>query len=253
MKKKRFFLRLLPYKSVPIISYHGIANIPPEKAIFLHYPLDRFIRQMKYLYDGGFNTIHLDDIIKWLKDGQPIKGKPVVISFDDGLLETYTTVFPILLKYNLSATIFIVTKYIGRKITWGQFEPVNYLNWRQCKEMSKYGISFQSHTCTHPDLTTLTRKEAWNELFKSKKIIEDKLAIPVKHLAYPFGRYNGMIIDLAKKAGYNATYAAVRSESENNIYCMERFPIKLGLKTFMFPIETSVWGSWLRRLYHMDF
>jgi len=69
---------------------------------------------MKYLHDYRFSTVNLDDFIKWRKSSQLINSSSIVISFDDGLVETYTTVFPILLTYELLATIFIVTGFIGK-------------------------------------------------------------------------------------------------------------------------------------------
>jgi peptidoglycan/xylan/chitin deacetylase (PgdA/CDA1 family) len=116
--------------------------------------------------------------------------------------------------------------------------------------MMNYGISFQSHTCSHPDLTASSNDEALTELVTSKKQIEDTLGIPVNHLSYPFGRYNRAIMQLAEKAGYEAAYATGLSMRQR--YCLERFEVKPGDGWLSFGVKSSIHGSWLRSIYNVN-
>jgi len=65
--------------------------------------------------------------------------------------------------------------------------------------MSRSGISFGSHTRTHPNLKQLPIQEAEEELVASKKAIADATGRPVDTLAYPYGAYNAAVRHLATR------------------------------------------------------
>jgi peptidoglycan/xylan/chitin deacetylase (PgdA/CDA1 family) len=59
-----------------------------------------------------------------------------------------------------------------------------------------------SHTLKHLDLTMLDLKSAFYELLESKNFLERILDKEIETLAYPYGRYNDVVVELARKAGY---------------------------------------------------
>ena len=65
--------------------------------------------------------------------------------------------------------------------------------------MSRAGISFGSHTRTHPDLRKLSIQQADEELASSKKAIADATGRPVDTLAYPYGVYDAAVRNLARQ------------------------------------------------------
>ena len=103
---------------------------------------------------GGIFVDEFQEHIKWIKDKKTFKMEElkglnytlpqnsILITFDDGYKNNYTLAFPILKKYNMKATIFLNTKFIG--------EDEAYLNWDEIKEMYQSGlIDFQLHTHSH--------------------------------------------------------------------------------------------------------
>ncbi|HKQ60683.1 MAG TPA: polysaccharide deacetylase family protein [Candidatus Polarisedimenticolaceae bacterium] len=66
--------------------------------------------------------------------------------------------------------------------------PELMLGWDEVREMQRAGLSFGSHTVTHPILATLAPDEARRELIASKAEIERQLERPVTTFAYPNGR-----------------------------------------------------------------
>ena len=174
--------------------------------------------------------------------------KLIVITFDDGYLDTYTHAFPILQRFDFSANVFLVANLIGKKKNWGSGQNSELMNWNQIREMLKYKISFQSHTNNHTDLTTKTPKEIENELVHSKKSIEDALGTDVSHLAYPYGRYNQTVVQITKDSGYTSAYTDERSDM--NRYCCERFEISLRDGMKLFSLKINPWCSWIRRIWN---
>ena len=103
---------------------------------------------------GGIFVNEFEEHIKWIKDKRTFKMEElknlnytlpknsILITFDDGYKNNYTLAFPILKKYNMKATIFLNTKFIGKD----EF----YLNWDEIKEMYESGlVDFQLHTHSH--------------------------------------------------------------------------------------------------------
>ena len=80
----------------------------PDKKRF-----EELIRLLSYT----FNIIPLAEAIERISTNSLPK-RAACITFDDGYLDNYTNAYPILKKYNIPATIFIATSYIGRGIMW---------------------------------------------------------------------------------------------------------------------------------------
>ncbi len=122
----------------------------------------------------------------------------VTFSFDDGFRSTYEVGLPILDKAGIKSTQAIITK---------SFSDPEYVTKAETKSMWQRGHEIASHTRTHPDLTTLSRKRLSAEVLGSRI---DLLALgitPVTTLVYPYGEYNTTVINTAKSAGYTGARA----------------------------------------------
>ena len=232
----RFFRRLLPYRSIPVLVYHSISKTTrAEDLLRQGVPPDTFRSQMKYLYDKGYASLSLCELAESEKNKKPDTRKRIAITFDDGYMDNYTTAFGILQEFGFSATIFVVTGLLGKE---------RYMHWSHAREMLNYGISIQSHTCTHPDLTKISHSAGLRELVSSRRKIEDVLGIPVRHFAYPYGKFNHDVIKSVRQAGYQYSYAA--GVSVPGRFSRERFDVSLQDNIFMFFWMASHWGSWAR-------
>ena len=160
-----------------------------------------------------------DELYAGLNGEIELPPKPVLITFDDGYIDNYTNAFPILKKYNLRATIFIIPAFTS-------VYP-NYMTWEQLKEMEANGITIESHTLTHPKLEELPDDEIRNELLNSKNMLEEQLGHPIEFLAYPTGTYNlhiaGIAQDLGYKGAFTIKYGVV--DKGSNFFALERVPI----------------------------
>lgn len=66
--------------------------------------------------------------------------------------------------------------------------PATMLAWSEIRQMNKEGISFGAHTVTHPVLGSVPLPRLEEEILGSKTTIENRLQVPVRHFAYPFGK-----------------------------------------------------------------
>ncbi len=143
----------------------------------------------------------------------------VSISFDDGWSSIYENAFPILNKYDIPATVFVVTSYIGAS--------KEFMDWNELLILSRHGKwEIGSHSHTHPDLTTLKKEEIKYELNQSKEILISKGFYPLG-FASPYGQFNEAVIDTIKKyyryhrnAGRPPWFNSLNDINVFNIHCM---------------------------------
>lgn len=104
--------------------------------------------------------------------------RSVAITFDDALESNIEVALPILAAVGATATVFVVTSWVG---------TARYCSWSQLRTLADAGWSVQSHTVSHPFLSTLTRDGARHELRASRLEIEDHLGRPVSTISLPNG------------------------------------------------------------------
>lgn len=184
---------------VPILGYHEVSkNIERLKNIRSMHPsyclsTNQFESQVEYLYSGKFKSLSLTDLLKRNAFDLQNSDKNVVITFDDGHVGNFIYAFPILKKFNFVATFFVTVNWIGN---------IRMLNWGQLLEMSKSGMSIQSHGMTHDSLAGLSEKKMRYELQKSKEIIENRVGEEVTFLSVPHGSIDSRCKEIAKEVGY---------------------------------------------------
>jgi peptidoglycan/xylan/chitin deacetylase (PgdA/CDA1 family) len=180
---------------VPVLMYHSIAI---EKGNPIRMPVEQFDKEMKYIKDQGYTTLTLKELYDYFENKVSVPAKSVVITLDDGYEDNYTAAFPVLKKYGLKATIFMITCSID-------VDP-KCLTSAQLKEMDKAGIDIESHTVTHTDLDTLSYSQQLAELKDSKAALEKLLGRSVDYVAYPEGRYNNDTVKAVAAAGYKMAF-----------------------------------------------
>ncbi|MCI8590377.1 MAG: polysaccharide deacetylase family protein [Clostridiales bacterium] len=168
------------------VMYHLIMEEPfegnPWPALFVR-PGD-FEDQIKAL-------IEEDYVFLFANDYRKTQQKSIMITFDDGYLDNYTTMFPIIKKYNVKVTIFLITDMIGHP---------EHMTEEQIKEMADSGlVKFESHTATHPSLPNLNEQQLIKEFEKSITKIEELTGQKVTALAYPGGKFDQNVIDVAER------------------------------------------------------
>lgn len=182
---------------VPILVYHIIRPSYPSDNFQIKALAQTpkvFDAQMKYLSDAKYKVITFTTLENYLNKGVPLPENPVIISLDDGWSDQYTYAFPILQKYNYTATFFVFTNPINTR---------GFLTWDNLKTLRNAGMTIAAHSRSHPFLNKITNPAIlWNEIDGSKKSLEKNLGIAVREFAYPFGQYNASTTDMVKKAGF---------------------------------------------------
>lgn len=161
--------------NIPVLAYHSVIEEPTADTDL---SIDKFKSQMKFLSNHNYNTLSLDEYYDW-KKGEKIKGKKAVLTFDDGYESFYTNVLPILKKYNLKATVFMISENIGREnyLTEAQIEDIK-LNYNNVK------IESHSNHLHNREAADSNDYDLYNKDFISNKDNN------YQYYAYPYGIRN---------------------------------------------------------------
>jgi peptidoglycan/xylan/chitin deacetylase (PgdA/CDA1 family) len=195
--------------NIIVLMYHRIVNGPA--ANLYERSASDLENDLKFLKANSINVITFNDLEKVLSAGRMPAGNSAILTFDDGDHSLYSTVKPLLLKYNMKATFFLWTYMVGHD---------SFVNWTEVEEMSNYisddgdrPFTFGSHTYSHQYLlksrTGFETTEEYNgfldyEMGVSRSMIEAHTPMEVNILSLPYGDGAGDpdIISAAKRNGY---------------------------------------------------
>lgn len=201
--KNTFFRLLLLFPQrmsgrASILMYHSVS----DRSEFFCVTPERFYAQMQYLHKSGRAVISLAELLTRMKRNE-LKGGEVVITFDDGYRDNYTTAFPVLKEFGFPATIFVTTGLVGKKDERG----MEMLTIEEIKELHDSGlVDIAPHSVMHKKLAKLQRTEMKKEITDSKQYIEGLLGKTCDLFAYPYGNYNSETISVVKESGFQAAF-----------------------------------------------
>lgn len=200
---------------VPILMYHQVEPRADESA--LNVRPDYFERQMALLKKMNRQIIPLETLVQKIKNNEPIPYGTVAITFDDGEANNYEYAYPILEKYQMPATFFVITDNID--------EP-GWLTKKQLIEMDQSIMDIGSHTVTHAFLPKLDPSQILREVTQSKEALESILQRPVTLFSYPAGGVHYASLKAVEEAGYLGAVTTNHAPGIHQPYLLHRIKIK---------------------------
>ena len=197
----------VPPRLPPILCYHkvdrrhelGVTRISPR----------RFARQVERLAQDGWRTLTLDEVAACARGEREAAPHDIAITFDDGYRALREHAFPVLEAHGFVATCFVITAFAGRMNRWDVAyggRRFAHLAWRDMRRWQARGITFASHTATHPRLTWLGDAVAARELAHSRVDLARALDVVPRAVSYPFGASTAREHAMARDAGYDVGF-----------------------------------------------
>lgn len=192
---------------VPVLCYHHIRKSIQGHAPDYSISTAMFAAHIKMLQDSGYQTILPNELYEHLNTGSALPPKPIVISFDDGHAEHYTTAAPVLEQHQFRGVFFIQGVVIGKQ---------NYITPSQISDLVARGHAIAAHSWDHPDLRKITHDEKAMavQLTKTKSRLEGITGQTIDYLAYPNGAWNDAVVAAVKQSGYKAAFQLTQKQSD---------------------------------------
>ena len=202
-----YYTSLAPFRALfaagtPCLTYHKLGPRPRGVRLKGLYVGERlFKKQLAELRRARFASVQPD----LLANNQDDTQKKICLSFDDGFANALQYGLEPLRENGFRAIQFLVADHIGGFNVWdlpvGEIQE-RLMDEQQIKDWLAAGHEIGSHTLSHPYLTRIPAQSARTEIFDSKKKLEDRFGVPIRHFCYPYGDRNSAVRDLIQQAGY---------------------------------------------------
>jgi peptidoglycan/xylan/chitin deacetylase (PgdA/CDA1 family) len=203
--------------TVPILVYHELGNPPPSEPYPGLYVSDgNFAAEMKWLHRHGYTAVTLDEVMSAWYRGGTLPARPIVITFDNGYVPQATFAPAVMSRYGWPGVLNEITEH--------------HLDRRRLERLVSLGWEIDSHSLTHPDLTTLSPDELRRQVVDSRRFLQRTLHVPVNSFCYPSNRYDAAVIEAVRAAGYtNALTENPGFATRADPYLLDRFEIEGGV------------------------
>lgn len=211
---------------VPILMYHYVEYVK-DKGDTIRQSLDitpyTFEQEIVTLKDNGYTFLTNGELGQILDGTKRLPQKPILLTFDDGYRDFYTDAYPILKKYNVKATAYIITGFTGYP---------NNMTESQIKEIAADGlVELGAHTVNHLSLKGLPLKTLSYEIFESKKQLEVMTGKPVSSFAYPYGAFDLASIEAVAQAGFSSAVTTVPGIDQPQVHRYFLYRLRPGGRT----------------------
>jgi peptidoglycan/xylan/chitin deacetylase (PgdA/CDA1 family) len=178
---------------VPILMYHVVQD-PPSGAAYpdLWVSPPEFRAEVRAMVAAGYHGITLAQVFAAWRRGAALPRHPVVVSFDDGYLSHSSVAAPALRRAGWPGVLNLEIGNAGR----------GGISIARLRRLVRDGWEIDSHTMTHPDLTTLPAARLREELVGPRAWIRRHLGATPEFFCYPAGRYDATVIAAVRAAGY---------------------------------------------------
>jgi peptidoglycan/xylan/chitin deacetylase (PgdA/CDA1 family) len=189
-----------------VLCYHAVSEEFPAS---LAVSPDSLRDQLGILVRRGYRGATFSSSIS-----EPHDGKTLAVTFDDAYRSVIEQALPILAEFGLPGTVFAPTAFIGaeRPMRWPGIDRWHETaheaelipsSWPELRLLVDAGWEVGSHTRTHPSLPDLTDRDLLTELRESRRECEERLGVPCRSIAYPYGAVNGRVAEAVADAGYS--------------------------------------------------
>lgn len=219
---------MTPAERVPVLMYHRVGDA--HNAWEARYAISpqNFAAHMHKLARRGYRAVPISALTAWLEGGPPLPQGAFLLTFDDGFAGVREHALPVLEGLGWPATVFLVSDLIGGRDEWTRSSNpggVTYplLTAEEILEMRERGISFHSHTRSHPRLPTLDDERLAEELAGSRAALRRLLGEEIEYFAYPFGQLDDRVEAAVRAAGYRAAFSTLSGFNRRDV---NRFRIR---------------------------
>lgn len=196
-------------KQVAILGFHKIGESPNGWDTWFYIREMTFVDHLNHLKEHGWNVINVRTFLEGLTAPEKMPERAALLTFDDGYRSMRDVVLPCLLRFGYPAVLFVPTDYIGKVNSFdaGNEPEEAICDWEDLWELSRCGVSVQSHGASHRAFSELCLTGKEEEIHRSKVVLEAGLGEPVEIFSFPYGDRGSdptAVEKTLERAGYRA-------------------------------------------------
>lgn len=154
--------------------------------------INDFDKQLNYLNENNFYFPTWEEVEDYLDGKIKLPSKSIVLTCDDGDDSFFDLAVPVMQKYHIPVTSFVITDWYGYKYD----ANIEYVVW----ESHSAGMH-QSGSNGKGRIVNWTKAQIVEDLQKSSQILGG-----ADIFCYPFGHYNDTAIEALKEANYKMAF-----------------------------------------------
>lgn len=193
---------------LPVPMYHRIAEDGPAGLSDWRLSPRDFEHQLRFLRRRGYRSITMDEWTAAADRSASLRGRPILLTFDDAYTDFYDVALPILQRNGFTAHVFVVTGKVGGLADWDAKAgpPAPLMTWEQIRDAHAKGVTFGSHLKTHMAADRLSSAALAAEAAESRQMLEFVLGTAITTIAAPFGLSDERLEHVCEAAGYQRLF-----------------------------------------------
>lgn len=211
--------------SIPILMYHYVEYVKDKRDTIrqgLNVNPNIFEEQLITLRKNDFTFMTAREVAAVLDGDMDLPKNPILLTFDDGHWDLATDVLPLLIKYKIKATAYVVPGLLGGS---------DYLTRDQLKKVADSGlVEIAAHTVHHVALKGKPETVVRDEVEGSKRMLEEFLQIKVVSFAYPYGSFDQKAIEVVKQAGFTNAVSTISGVEQGLVNRFFLFRLRPGTR-----------------------
>ena len=206
---------------VPVLAYHSIGDEPRDGTLRWSVSPGDFGEQMALLRERGRTPLTVGRYAELLRGRLPLPPRPVVVTFDDGFADLATAALPVLRRYDVCATAYVITSRLGVRPALDRDELAG---------LRDAGVEIGSHSDTHRPLDCLAQGTVRHEIAASRDRLQAYLGAAVTSFAYPYGYHSPAVRRAVIDAGYASACAVKNALSHpgDDVFAIARVLVERG-------------------------
>ncbi|MBV8950954.1 MAG: polysaccharide deacetylase family protein [Actinobacteria bacterium] len=207
--------------AIPVLLYHSVRDEPVKGVERWTVSTSQFGEHVSAIVDSGRTPLTVSELVDATRGGRPMPERAVVVTFDDGYLDTLAAVDR-LVDRGLCATVYVTAGYLGRRDMLRRSDVASL--------ESRAGVEVGAHGITHRRLDELPYDEIEQELSGSRAVVADLIRHECRSFAYPHGAHDRRVAALTRSTGYSSA-AAVKnalSHAGDDAFALARVTIEAG-------------------------
>ncbi len=219
-------------KGLPVLMYHFFydKDSPPKKLDANYMEIHDFEDQLKYLTENNYYFPTWEEVKNYIDGTSCLPEHSIVLTADDGDATFFDLAIPIVEKYNVKITSFLITSWIDDQNKLKNYDSNKIIFESHSHDMHRAGTDGKGR------ILTLSYDEACKDVKTSQSFIGNATVF-----CYPFGHYNDACYKILKDSGYTLAFTTKygRVRPGDNCYALSRIRMSKGdsLKSFISKVE----------------